>query len=207
MVSAVGEPVREDRVVERSFIRPFRSISNADVAAVGGKNASLGEMYRTLAPLGVLTADNGFAVTAEGYRYVLEPVRSSGRRSTRHSTASIRPTSTIWRPARAARARSGGRRLRSPQTCAPRFSLPTTRCAPSTDPSRSASPCAAPRPRRICRPPASPASTRAISMCTARRCCSTPGAAASRASSPIAPSTIGSTRASTISRSLSRSAS
>ena len=70
MVSAVGEPVREDRVVERSFIRPFRSISNADVAAVGGKNASLGEMYRNLRPLGI-RIPNGFAVTAEAYRETL----------------------------------------------------------------------------------------------------------------------------------------
>jgi pyruvate,water dikinase len=63
--------LKGDRLVESRFIRPFRLISNNDVAAVGGKNASLGEMYRTLAPLGVLTV-NGFAVTADAYRYVLD---------------------------------------------------------------------------------------------------------------------------------------
>jgi len=54
-----------------SFIRPFAVISNADVPAVGGKNASLGEMYRTLSPLGV-SVPNGFAVIAGAYRYVLD---------------------------------------------------------------------------------------------------------------------------------------
>ena len=52
------------------FIRFFSEISNGDVPLVGGKNASLGEMYRTLAPLGV-PVPNGFAVTADAYRYVL----------------------------------------------------------------------------------------------------------------------------------------
>lgn len=56
---------------DASFIRPFETISNADVAIVGGKNASLGEMYRTLVPLGV-RVPNGFAVTAGAYRYVLD---------------------------------------------------------------------------------------------------------------------------------------
>ncbi len=52
------------------YIRPFESISSADVALVGGKNASLGEMYRELTPLGVRIPD-GFAVTADAYRHVL----------------------------------------------------------------------------------------------------------------------------------------
>ena len=54
-----------------NYIRPFSSISNSDVAIVGGKNASLGEMYRALTPLGV-RVPNGFAVTADAYRYVLD---------------------------------------------------------------------------------------------------------------------------------------
>jgi pyruvate, water dikinase len=54
-----------------SFIRFFKDISADDVALVGGKNASLGEMYRELRPLGV-PIPNGFAVTAQAYRYVLD---------------------------------------------------------------------------------------------------------------------------------------
>src|SRR3989344_2168441 len=42
-----------------------------DVPLTGGKNASLGEMYRLLIPRGV-RIPNGFAVTAYAYRYLLE---------------------------------------------------------------------------------------------------------------------------------------
>ena len=41
-----------------------------DVPLVGGKNASLGEMYRALAAQQV-KVPNGFATTAEAYRYYL----------------------------------------------------------------------------------------------------------------------------------------
>ena len=53
------------------FIRWFADIGVADVPLVGGKNASLGEMYRELGAQGV-RVPNGFAVTAEAYRHVLE---------------------------------------------------------------------------------------------------------------------------------------
>lgn len=52
------------------FIRFFRDIGLKDVPLVGGKNASLGELYRELAPQGLLIP-NGFAVTADGYRSAL----------------------------------------------------------------------------------------------------------------------------------------
>src|SRR5579862_9861545 len=70
-MTSLQAPAAEDRLVLRRFIRPFRTIANADVASVGGKNASLGEMYRQLTPLGI-RVPNGFAVTADAYRYVLE---------------------------------------------------------------------------------------------------------------------------------------
>ena len=53
------------------FVRFFGEIGLADVLLVGGKNASLGEMVRALAPLGV-RVPNGFAITAEAYRRTLE---------------------------------------------------------------------------------------------------------------------------------------
>lgn len=55
----------------RRYVRWFEELSMADIAAVGGKNASLGELYRELVPLGV-PVPNGFAVTAEAYREALE---------------------------------------------------------------------------------------------------------------------------------------
>jgi pyruvate, water dikinase len=53
------------------YIRWFSDISIGDVGDVGGKNASLGEMYRELSGQGVLVP-NGFAVTAQAYRHVLD---------------------------------------------------------------------------------------------------------------------------------------
>jgi pyruvate,water dikinase len=55
---------------EHDFIRWFNEVSIADVPLVGGKNASLGELYRELGAAGV-RVPNGFAVTADGYRYFL----------------------------------------------------------------------------------------------------------------------------------------
>ncbi|HEU5102715.1 MAG TPA: phosphoenolpyruvate synthase [Roseiflexaceae bacterium] len=62
------------------WVRWFGEIGIADVPLVGGKNASLGEMLHELGPLGIHVPD-GYAVTAEGYRYFLkvnalvEPIR------------------------------------------------------------------------------------------------------------------------------------
>jgi len=56
---------------ENNFIRFFNEIGIGDVPLVGGKNASLGEMYRKLTPQGV-KVPNGFATTADAYRYVLD---------------------------------------------------------------------------------------------------------------------------------------
>jgi len=53
------------------YIRWFSEIGAGDVAHVGGKNASLGEMYRELSAQGV-RVPNGFAVTAEAYRHLLD---------------------------------------------------------------------------------------------------------------------------------------
>ena len=55
---------------DSSFIRWFSDIAAADVPLVGGKNASLGEMYRELEGQGI-RVPNGFAVTADAYRYTL----------------------------------------------------------------------------------------------------------------------------------------
>jgi len=54
-----------------ALTRRFADISYDDVAEVGGKNASLGEMYRELSRLGV-GVPNGFAITAEAYRRYIE---------------------------------------------------------------------------------------------------------------------------------------
>ncbi|WP_407356306.1 phosphoenolpyruvate synthase [Methanolobus sp. WCC5] len=53
------------------YIRWFGEISIDDVPTVGGKNASLGEMYRELTDKGI-RIPNGFAITADAYWHVLK---------------------------------------------------------------------------------------------------------------------------------------
>ncbi|WP_371765435.1 phosphoenolpyruvate synthase [Massilia sp.] len=53
------------------YIRWFSELGIADVPSVGGKNASLGEMYRQLQGHG-LRVPNGFAVTADANRATLD---------------------------------------------------------------------------------------------------------------------------------------
>jgi pyruvate,water dikinase len=52
------------------WIRWFDDVGMSEVASVGGKNGSLGEMRRALTPLGIRTPD-GFATTADAYRAFL----------------------------------------------------------------------------------------------------------------------------------------
>lgn len=56
---------------DKKFVLWFDQVSNDDVAFVGGKNASLGEMYTTLTGKGI-RVPNGFIVTAYAYRYFIE---------------------------------------------------------------------------------------------------------------------------------------
>ncbi len=53
------------------YLRFFDEVTIKDIPQVGGKNASLGEMRRTLAPKGVNLPD-GVATTADAYRYFLQ---------------------------------------------------------------------------------------------------------------------------------------
>ncbi len=53
------------------YIRRFSELSISDIPVVGGKNASLGEMYRSLSSQGV-NVPNGFATTADAYRHFIQ---------------------------------------------------------------------------------------------------------------------------------------
>lgn len=53
------------------FTKKFSELSNDQVALVGGKNASLGEMFNQLSPKGIKVPD-GFATTAEAYWFFLD---------------------------------------------------------------------------------------------------------------------------------------
>lgn len=54
-----------------NYIKKFSEISIADIAEVGGKNASLGEMFTQLTAKGLLIP-NGFAVTVSAFRYFMK---------------------------------------------------------------------------------------------------------------------------------------
>ncbi len=56
---------------ENAFILWFDQVGIEDTPFVGGKNASLGEMYTNLTNKGV-NVPNGFAITAKAYFYLLE---------------------------------------------------------------------------------------------------------------------------------------
>ena len=53
------------------YIKWFNELGIKDVDLVGGKNASLGEMYQNLTSEGI-RIPNGFAITADAYRMVLQ---------------------------------------------------------------------------------------------------------------------------------------
>ncbi len=56
------------------YVIPFRELDLSTVPAVGGKNASLGELIRELTSQGISVPD-GFAVTADAFRLHLERAR------------------------------------------------------------------------------------------------------------------------------------
>ena len=58
-------------MADTRYIRWFKELSLEDLGLVGGKNASLGEMFQQLTPLGVRIPD-GYAVTAPAYRDALD---------------------------------------------------------------------------------------------------------------------------------------
>ncbi|MFZ5579822.1 MAG: phosphoenolpyruvate synthase [Pseudomonadota bacterium] len=60
------------------YVRFFDELTIDDVPLVGGKNASLGEMFRTLKPKGV-NVPGGFATTAEAYWAVIDHNDLRGR--------------------------------------------------------------------------------------------------------------------------------
>ena len=60
------------------YVRFFEDFGIDDVPLVGGKNASLGELFQKLAGQGV-RVPHGFAITAAAYRYMLDEAGAWGR--------------------------------------------------------------------------------------------------------------------------------
>ena len=94
----------------RCYIRWFEDIGADDVASVGGKNASLGEMVRNLGRYDIKVPP-GFAITADGYRHFLsannlETVIASRLAELRRK--SLRRRSRLGAPRRDAEGRVAG---------------------------------------------------------------------------------------------------
>ncbi len=60
------------------FIKYFNEIDSASLAEVGGKNASLGEMFQNLTGKGINVPD-GFATTAAAYWHLLETTKTKNK--------------------------------------------------------------------------------------------------------------------------------
>jgi len=91
------------------YIRFFDEITNDDVALIGGKNASLGEMFRNLHAEGV-HVPFGFATTSEAFRLFME--HSGLDALVRETTEPLDPTNLIQLSA-------SGQRLRHALLLAP----------------------------------------------------------------------------------------
>ena len=143
----------------------FEQVGRGDVARVGGKNASLGEMVRNLAAQGVRVPP-GFATTARAYWRFVE---ANGLKETIASALDDftkpagRPCGN--RPRDTARSFCAARGRRTFRMPSPR---PTANFAGNPERRMRTSPCArAPR-RRICPTRASPVSRRPISTFAAK---------------------------------------
>jgi pyruvate,water dikinase len=69
-MESAGDRGGEDLMSEHAYIHWFEELRMSDLPAVGGKNASLGEMVRALSGEGVRVPD-GFAITTDAYRVLL----------------------------------------------------------------------------------------------------------------------------------------
>ena len=111
------------------YIRFFKDIRIEDIPLVGGKNASLGEMYRELMAQGV-KVPNGFAVTAQAYWYVLE--QAGILTSLRQALEGLQPMTWMTWPSAAGGRASSCIRLRCRRIYAKRFWKLTDYCSRNT---------------------------------------------------------------------------
>ncbi|MDZ4793686.1 MAG: PEP/pyruvate-binding domain-containing protein, partial [Bacteroidota bacterium] len=86
-----------------SYIIPFEKINLTHLAEAGGKNASLGEMFNKLQPLGIKVPD-GYAITATAYKYFLAHNKIEDRLKTLLDSIDIHSLSNLPEVAKQCRA-------------------------------------------------------------------------------------------------------
>src|SRR5210317_1526831 len=70
MKKSPSTPTKKTTGKDLKLIRWFSEITMNDLSTVGGKNSSLGELYRNLSGNGI-KVPNGYAITADAYFYLL----------------------------------------------------------------------------------------------------------------------------------------
>ncbi|HLV65062.1 MAG TPA: phosphoenolpyruvate synthase [Polyangiaceae bacterium] len=93
-----------------SYVVRFRDVDLGSIAEVGGKNASLGEMLRTLTASGIRVPD-GFAVTASAFRLHLERAGIAEEIYGALDDLDVRDVAALSRVGRFARERINGAEL------------------------------------------------------------------------------------------------
>jgi hypothetical protein len=169
-----------------SRVRWFSDIRLGDVATVGGKTASLGELYCALSERDI-KVPNGFALTAQAYRDALSGAQALEKLHGLLDDLDKRKVKLLAKAAAAAReivyAATGttalAEAIAGPIESSKRNTAPMSRLR-----------SAVPRRPRICRPRASPASTKASSMFAVHGQSFTHVGAALRRSSQIAQASI-----------------
>jgi pyruvate, water dikinase len=91
----------EDALVD-DYVLKLDSIGMDDVARVGGKNASLGEMIQHLAASGV-NVPGGFATTAEAFREFLDNARLTDKISAELAKVNVEDVSALSRAGKSIR--------------------------------------------------------------------------------------------------------
>jgi pyruvate,water dikinase len=90
-------------MISTPFVLDFSEITLRDLARVGGKNASLGELFHALKPKGVGVLD-GFATTASAYRHLVATNRLDDRLRSIFSSFDAENLPELARRGQAARA-------------------------------------------------------------------------------------------------------
>jgi len=74
VIAATTVTPSTQKLTHSDLVKRFSEVGIEDIPIVGGKNASLGEMFRELASAGI-KVPNGFALTAQAYRLFLQQNR------------------------------------------------------------------------------------------------------------------------------------
>ena len=87
------------KLISNEMIKPLRELAMTDVASVGGKNASLGEMIANLATVGVSVPD-GYATTAQAFWQFLDQNQLRERIHSRLNNLNVNDVSALSKAGR-----------------------------------------------------------------------------------------------------------